>query len=74
MDEDNRFLSAEGWTFGGTMEVLRVWVGTGGLEDCIAALVTVDGTFLTGEAVGEGLTPEGVTLDRGGFGTPVPTT
>jgi len=73
-DEDNRFLSAEGWTFVGMMEALRVWVGMGGLADCIAVLVVVDGAFFTGEAAGEGLTPEAVTLDRAGFVAPVPIT
>lgn len=71
IDEDNRFLSAGGWTFGGTMEVLRV--GMGGLADCIVVLVAVDGIFFTGEAVGEGLTPGAVTLDRVGFVAPAPT-
>ena len=74
MEEASDFLSAEGWTLGGTIEVLRVWVGTGGLEDCIAAFVGVDGLFFTGEAVGEGLTPEPVTLDRAGFVPAAPTT
>lgn len=73
-DEDNRFLSAEGWAFVGMMEALRVWVGMGGFADCIAVLVVVDGAFFTGEAVGEGLTPAAVTLDRAGFVAPVPTT
>ena len=71
-DEDNRFLSTEGWTFGGTMEVLRV--GMGGLADCIAVRVAADGVFFTGEAVGEGLTPVAVTLDKAGFVAPTPTT
>jgi len=71
-DEDNRFLSAEGWAFVGMMEALRV--GMGGLADCIAVLVVVDGAFFTGEAVGEGLTPGEATLDRVGFVEPVPTT
>ena len=39
----------------------------GGLEGGIAAFVAVDGVFLTGEAVGEGLTPGAVTLDNAGF-------
>ena len=73
-DEDNRFLSAGGWAFGGTMEVLRVWVGMGGLADCIAVLVVVVGIFFTGEEVGEGLTPGAATLDRTGFVVPVPGT
>ena len=56
-DEDNRFLSAEGWIFVG-IEVLQVWVGMGGLADCITILVVVDSAFSTGEAVGECLAPE----------------
>lgn len=71
-DEDSRFLSTEGWAFVGMIEVLRV--GMGGLVDCIAVLVVVDGAFFTGEAVGEGLTPGAVTLDRAGFVAPLPTT
>jgi hypothetical protein len=51
---------------GGIREALRVWVGTGGLGGGIAPLVMVGGAPLTGEAVGEGLTP-GVILDRAGF-------
>ena len=52
-------------------EALRVLVKGGGLEDCIVAFVMV---FFTGEAVGEGLTPGAVTLDKAGFVPPGPTT
>lgn len=42
----------------------------GGLGGGIAAFVAVDGVFLTGEAVGEGLTPGAATLDKEGLPTP----
>ena len=74
MDDDKGFLSAEDWTFGGMREILRVWVGTGGLGGGIPAFVAVDGVFFTGEAVEEGLTPEAVTFDRAGFVAPAPIT
>jgi len=74
VDDDNDFLSTECWTLGGIMEVLRVWAGTGGLVGGIAPFVVVDGAFFTGEAVGEGLTPGALTLDRAGFLAPGPTT
>ena len=69
VDDDKDFLSAEGWTFGGIREVLRVWVGAGGLGGGIPAFVAVDGVFFMGEAAEEGLTPEAVTLDKAGFVT-----
>lgn len=74
VDGDNGFLSAKSWSLGGMREILRVWVGTGGLEGGIPAFVVVDGVFFTGEAVEEVLTPGAVTLDRAGFAAPVPTT
>ena len=73
-DDDKGFLSAEDWSLGGIREILRVWVGTGGLGGGIPAFVGVDGVFFTGEAVEEVLTPGAVTLDRVGFVAPVPTT
>ena len=72
VDDDSSFLSAEGWSFGGRMEILRVWVGAGGLEGGIAVFVAADRVFFTGEAVEEGLTPGAVTLGKAGL--PVPTT
>ena len=74
IDDDKDFLSAEGWSLGGMREILRVWVGTGGLGGGIPAFVVMDGVFLTGEAVEEVLTPGAVTLDRTGFVAPTPTT
>ena len=62
VDDDNGFLSAEGWTLGGRTDVLRAWAGTEGFAGCIAAFVVGVGAFFTGEAVGEGLTPGAVTL------------
>ena len=70
--EDSRFLSVGGWSFCGTMEVLRA--GTGALEGSIPGFVAVVGVFFTGEAVVRDLTPGAVTLDRAGFVAPVPTT
>jgi hypothetical protein len=71
VDDDKGFLSAEDWSLGGRREILRAWVGTGGLGGGIPAFVAV---FFTGEAAGEGLTPVAVTLDKAGFVTPAPTT
>ena len=70
VEVDNRFLSAGGWTFGGMREILRAR----GLGGGTAVFVAVDMVFLTGEEVGEGLTPEAVTLDKAGFEAPEPTT
>jgi hypothetical protein len=72
VEEDSGFLSAETWVLGGMRDVLRV--GAGGLGGGIVAFVAADGAFFTGEAVGEGLTPRAVTLDRAGFVAPAPTT
>ena len=65
-EDDNGFLSAEGWNLAGTREVLRVWAGTGGFGGGIAVFVAA-GVFLTGEAVGESLTPGAVTLGKTGL-------
>jgi len=73
VDDDKGFLSAEGWSLGGMREILRVWVRTGGLEGGIPAFVAMDGVLFTGEAVGEGLTPGAVTLDKACFVAPAPT-
>lgn len=67
VDDDNAFLSAMDWTLGGRTEVLRVWVRAGGLVGGIAVLVVGVETFFTGEVAGEGLRPEGLTLERAGF-------
>lgn len=71
VDDDNAFLSAMDWTLGGRTEVLRVWVKPIGLVDDIAVLVVGVEVFFTGEAVGEGLTPGVLTLER--IGLPAPT-
>ena len=67
VDDDNAFLSAMGWPLDERTEVLRVCVG--GLVGCITVFVM--GVFFTGEAVGEGLTPGVMTLERAGL--PIPT-
>lgn len=66
-DDDDGFLSAVGCTLDGRTEVLRVWVGAGGFGGGIDALVVGAGVFFTGEAVGEGLTPGVLTLERAGL-------
>lgn len=65
-EDDNGFLSAVAWLLAGTREVLRVWVGAGGLGGGIAVFVAA-GVFFTGEAVGEGFMPGAVTLDKTGL-------
>lgn len=70
VDDDNAFLSAVGWTLDGRTEVLRAWVGAGGLAGGIAVLVVGVDVFFTGETVGEGLIPGVLTLERVGLPTP----
>lgn len=69
-DDDSDFLSAADWTLGGRTEVLRVWVGAGGLGGGIAVLAVAILCLFTGEAVGDGLTPGVLTLERAGLPTP----